>query len=163
MPHLDFWPSPHLALWSQPTCATHATPGPSVFTPHLAMWSATLCHPSGPFPSFSFVVTTTPCHSPVFAPPVALGSPTCCATQYGSFMPLVLLTQSLLHHPAFVPLGLYATLSAFEPHLSSDLKPNHPRFFATCRLRSPYTLETWRLLFCLHWTNPSHARLKASG
>ena len=86
-----------------------------------------------------------------------------CATQYDSFMPLVLLTPSLLHHPAFVPLGLYATLLAFEPHRSSDPKPDHPGSFATHRLRFLCTLETRRLPFCLHWTNPSHARLKASG
>ena len=184
-PHPALRLSPHPALWSQPPCATQATPGPSVFTtsgfvpcatlgtpgpsvftPHLSMWSRPLCATHLALshgPSFGIVVTTTLCYPPVFAPPVALGSPTLCATQYGSFMPLVLLTPSLLHHLVFVPLSLYATLSAFEPHPSSDPKPDCPRLFATCQLRSPCTLETQRLPFCLHLTNPSLAHLKASG
>ena len=177
---------PHLALWSQPPCATLATPRLLAFTTfsfvvpatlhhpcHTQTFGfhttcgyvvmATLCHPSGPFPLALWSLPLCATHWFFFAPPVALGSPTLCAMQYDSFMPWVLLTQSLLHHLAFVPLGLYATLLAFEPHPSSDPKPDHPSSFATCQLRFPCTLETQRLLFCLHQTNPSHACLKALG
>ena len=144
-------------LLSQPPRATLATPGFLAFTTFGFVVPANLCHPchtqtfgfhttSGnvvghsvpPIRPFSIFPLCGHHHSmPLagFAPPVALGSPTLCATQYDSFMPFVLLTPSLLHHLALVPLGLYATLLALKPHWSSDPKPDHPGSFATHRLR----------------------------